>query len=177
MSIGPIGELVVPYDPGPLAEKVQRRRRLMRSRLLSLGITIVIMIIIYVWQREQLRGAGFIAVYAVVLGISAGFVLFTLVGYLQARRGLGSIGNGAAIRIGAPGIQVANLAAPWTQVASVSTDKGGLGREPLLRLTLSDGRTSTVPLDQVTVFPATLDTTVRAFSGGRHGVDLSALET
>src|SRR3954454_15554713 len=106
MSTGPIGELVVPYDPGPLAEKVQRRRRLMRSRLLSLGITIVIMIVIYVWQREQLRGAGFVAVYAVLLGISAGFVLFTLVGYLRARRELGSIGEGAAIRIGAPGIQV-----------------------------------------------------------------------
>ena len=34
-----------------------------------------------------------------------------------------------------------------------------------------------MPLDQVTVFPATLDTTVRAFSGGRHGIDLSALDT
>ena len=72
---------------------------------------------------------------------------------------------------------MAGLAAPWAQVASVTTVKGGLGRDPLLRLTLSDGRTSTLPLDQVTVFPATLDTTVRAFSGGRHGVDLSALDT
>ena len=59
----------------------------------------------------------------------------------------------------------------------MTTVKGGLGREPLLRLNLSDGRTSTVPLDQVTVFPATLDTTVRAFSSGRQGVDLSALES
>ena len=46
-----------------------------------------------------------------------------------------------------------------------------------LRLTLIDGRQAEVPLDQVTVFPATLDSTVRAFSAGRHGVDLSALET
>jgi len=173
----PIDELVVSYDPGPLADKVERRRRLMRSRLMSLGITIVIMIVIYVWQREQLQGAGFITVYAVVLGISVGFVVFTLIGYLRARRELGAIGTGTAIRIGAPGIQVAGLAAPWTQVTSLTTVKGGLGREPALRLTLSDGRTSTLPFDQVTVFPATLDTTVRAFSGGRHGIDLSALET
>jgi hypothetical protein len=34
-----------------------------------------------------------------------------------------------------------------------------------------------VPLDQITVFPATLDSTVRAFSAGRHGVDLSAIES
>ena len=177
MSTGPIGELVVPYDPGPLAEKVERRRRLLRSRLMSLGITIVIMVVVYVWQREQLRGAGSVVIFALVIGFSVGFVLFTLVGYLRARRELGTIGDGAAIRIGAPGIQVANLAAPWAQVASLTTVKGGLGREPLLRLTLSDGQTATVPLDQVTVFPATLDTTVRAFSGGRHGIDLSALET
>ena len=93
----------MPYDPGPLAEKVERRRRLMRSRLMSLGITIVIMVIIYVWQREQLRGAGFIAIYAVVLGISVGFVVFTLIGYLRARRELGAVGTGTAVRIGRPG--------------------------------------------------------------------------
>lgn len=166
----------MPYDPGPLTEKVERRRRLMRSRLLSLGITIVIMVIIYIWQRAELQGAGFIAIYAVVLGISVGFVVFTLIAYLRARRELGAVGTGTAVRIGLPGIQVAGLAAPWAQVASVTTVKGGLGRDPLLRLTLRDGRTSTLPLDQVTVFPATLDTTVRAFSGGRHGVDLSALD-
>ncbi len=128
MSTGPIGELVVPYDPGPLAEKVQRRRRLMRSRLMSLGITIVIMVIIYVWQREQLQGAGFSWSTPWCSASRSASCLFTLVGYLQARRELGTIGNGAAIRIGAPGIQVANLAAPWAQVASLSTVKGGLGR-------------------------------------------------
>ncbi len=54
--------------------------------------------------------------------------------------------------------------------------KGGLGRGPVLRLTLADGRQVGVGLDQISVFPATLDSTARAFSGGRHGVDLTALD-
>ena len=70
MSTGPISELVVPYDPGPLAEKVARRRRLVRSRLISLGITIAVLVLIYVWRREDLEGAVFAVLYALILGIS-----------------------------------------------------------------------------------------------------------
>ena len=73
--------------------------------------------------------------------------------------------------------QVAGLSASWPEVAAIDTVKPGLGRGPRLRLTTGDGRRGDVPLDQVTVFPATLDSTVRAFSAGRHGVDLSALES
>jgi hypothetical protein len=97
--------------------------------------------------------------------------------HFLAEREMNTIGSGIAIRIGPPGIQVADLAASWPQVAAVDTIKGGLARGPRLRLTLTDGRQAVVPLDQVNVFPATLDSTVRAFSAGRHGVDLSALES
>jgi hypothetical protein len=69
------------------------------------------------------------------------------------------------------------LSASWPEVAVIDTIKGGVGRKPRLRVTTADGRRADVPLDQVTVFPATLDSTVRAFSAGRHGVDLSALES
>jgi hypothetical protein len=34
-----------------------------------------------------------------------------------------------------------------------------------------------VPLDQIPTLPATLDSTARAYSGGRFGVDLRALDT
>jgi hypothetical protein len=58
----------------------------------------------------------------------------------------------------------------------VAAVKPGVGRPVELRLTLVDGRRAAVDFEQITVFPATLDTTVRAFSAGRHGVDLSALD-
>jgi len=177
MSTSPISELVVPYDPGPLTDKVERRRHLIRSRLLSLAITIALLALIYVWQRDDMQGAGFVIIFAVVLGISLAWLAASIVLYVLAKREMKTIGSGVAIRIGPPGIQVAGLGAPWSQVATIDTIKGGIDRGPRLRLTLTDRRQADVPLDQVTVFPATLDSTVRAFSAGRHGVDLSAIES
>jgi hypothetical protein len=177
MSTGPISELVVAYDPGPLTEKLDWRRHLIRSRLISLAITIALLALIYVWQREAMQGAGYIIIFAIVLGISLAWLAVSIVLYLLAKREMKTIGSGVAIRIGPPGIQVAGLGAPWSQVLGVDTVKGGMDRGPQLRLTLTDGRQAKVPLDQVTVFPATLDSTVRAFSAGRHGVDLSAIES
>ncbi len=177
MSTGPINELTVAYDPAELADKVERWRRLTRSRVTSLIITLVIMTVIYFWQRDQLQGAGFIAIYGVVLAISVAILLVTLFGYRRLRAQLREVGTGPAIRIGTPGIQVAELGAPWSQVSALTTEKGRLGRAPGLKLALTDGRSTVLPLDTVAVYPATIDSTVRAFSGGRLGVDLSALET
>jgi hypothetical protein len=177
MSTGPISELVIPYDPGPLTAKVERRSRLIRTRLISLGITIALLGLIYLWRREDLGGSGLIIIFAIVLGVSLAWLAASIVMYVLAKREMRTVGNGVAIRIGPPGIQVAGVSASWRQVAKIDTMKGGLDRGPQLRLTLTDGRRAAVPLDQVTVFPATLDSTVRAFSAGRHGVDLSALES
>lgn len=177
MSSGPISELVVPYDPGPLADKVARRRRLLRSRIISLGITIALLLVIYLWQRDALTGAFFFGLCAVVLGISLVLIGVSVVLLVMAKREFADLGTGIAIWIGPPGIQVAGLNASWPEVIAIGTIKGGVGRDPRLRLTTVSGRRADVPLDQVIVFPATLDSTVRAFSAGRHGVDLSALES
>lgn len=177
MSSGPISELVVPYDPGPLADKVARRRRLLRSRIISLGITIALLLVIYLWQRDALTGAFFFGLCAVVLGISLVLIGVSVVLLVMAKREFADLGSGTAIWIGPPGIQVAGLNASWPEVVAIGTIKGGVGRDPRLRLTTVSGRRADVPLDQVIVFPATLDSTVRAFSAGRHGVDLSALES
>ena len=59
MTSTPISELVVAYDPGTLTERVERRRRLVRSRIVSLVITVVVMVAIYLWQGARLQGAGF----------------------------------------------------------------------------------------------------------------------
>jgi hypothetical protein len=176
MSTGPISELIVPYDPGPLTEKVVRRRRTVRTRLVSLGITVAVLLLIYLWRRDDMQDALFI-LFAIVLGVSLALLGVGVALYVVAKREIGAVGGGTAIRIGPSGIQVAGLGASWSEVAVIDTVKGGLRRRPRLRLTTADGRRADVPLDQVTVFPATLDSTVRAFSAGRHGVDLSALDS
>jgi hypothetical protein len=112
-----------------------------------------------------------------VLGTSLAWLAASIVLYVLAKREGRTLRSGIAIRIGPPGIQVAELAVTWPYVATIDTIKGGLGRGPRVRLVLTDGRQAAVSLDQINVFPATLDSTVRAFSAGRHGVDLSALES
>ena len=176
MSLSPIVELVVPYDAGPLTEKVARRRALVRSRIISLVISAAVLVAIYFWQRDQLQGAGFLIVYGVVIAIPLVWLIVVLIMYVRVRKQLRTVPPGVAIQIGPPGIMVAGLGASWPEVAAVAAVKPGVGKGPVLRLTLHDGRQAAVPFEQITVFPATLDGAVRAFSASRHGVDLSALD-
>jgi hypothetical protein len=134
------------------------------------------LVLVYFWQRQQMQGMQVIIVYAVVIAIPVVWLVVVLIRYLLAKRRLRTLGYGTAIRVGPPGIQVGGLAAPWSQVASVAAVKPGIGKPVELRLTLVDGRRAAVDFEQITVFPATLDTTVRAFSAGQHGVDLTALD-
>jgi hypothetical protein len=172
-----VHELVVPYDASTLSAKVERRRRLFRSRLVSLGITLVLMLGLYLWQRDRVAGAAFATVYLLVVAASVAWVVGTLIAYRRARAELDRIGQGTAVRIDPAGLSVAGLTVAWAEVARIDTVKSGFGREPALRLTTTDGREARLGLDQVVVYPATLDSTVRAFSAGRHGVDLNALDS
>lgn len=176
MTTDRIDELVVPYDPTQLQQRVARRRRGMWSRLLSLAITVVILVLFYVLGGDQNRGAGSLWVYGVVVGISLAWFAGYLVAWLRARRAVTTVGTGTAVRIGRPGIQVGRVFARWSEVVEVTTSPGRLGRSPRLELRRASGPPVSVPFDQIDVHPATLDSTVRAYSGGRHGVDLSALD-
>lgn len=174
MSYGPIEELLVPYDASRPQQKVARRRRRMVGRIISLIITVVILVALYFWQREAF-GPGLWVVYGVLFGVSAVWLAVYVIGYVQARRELASVRDGVALRIGRAGVQLADTFAYWPQVTQLHIVKGRLGRSPNLRLDHAGG-TDQVPLDQLDVLPATLDTTARAYSAGRHGVDLAALE-
>jgi hypothetical protein len=173
----PIEELYLPFDPTLVVDKVQRRRRGVRSRLVSLVITIAILTALYFWQRDEMAGSGFVAIYAVVLGISVAWLLAYLVAYLLARRELRQVGMGTALRIGRPGVEIRGTFVPWPEVQSLAAVKGKMGRSADLELTRVNGEKFRVPLDQMQVRPATLDLTARAYSAGRHGVDLAALES
>ena len=177
MSSGPIEELVVAYDPTALAATVERRRRGMRSRVLSLGVTVVILVVLRLFGGTQLSGAGFLAVYGIALVVSLAWFVGYLVTYLRARRELGTLGSGTAVRIGRASVSVAGVDASWPEVSGLAVVAGGLGRSPRLELRRTSGAPASVPLNQVVIHPATLDSTARAYYGGRHRVDLTALES
>ena len=171
-----IEELLLPYDPSPLAETVQLRRRRMVGRAISLGISVVLLTALYLWRRDQVQGATYWIFSGVVLALSVIPFLVVLVLFLRARRELRGVPQGVAVRMGRPGVVVGRCFARWSEVASLAVVPGGVGRAERLRLSTTDGARSEVPLDQVVVRPATLDGTARAYSAGRQGVDLSKLD-
>lgn len=172
---GPITELVVPYDLEQIAQRKDRSARMLRGRLISLAITIAVVIAFALWLRSQGQLAG-LWISAVIIAASAAWAGVWVVLYRRARRELSGAGAGTAIRIDRTGVEVGGQAAGWPEVASLAVVKGGLGRSPRLQLTRTDGQSSSVALNQVDVMPATLDSVARAFSAGRHGVDLTALD-
>jgi hypothetical protein len=177
VTSGRIEELLVPYDPTALQEKVARRRRGMWSRLISLGITVVILVLLHQFGGDQLQGNGSLTVYGIVLGISLAWFVGYLVAWLRARRELRGVGSGTAVRIGRPGIQVARVFTPWSEVTALTMTAGRWGRSDRFELRRASGPPVSVPLNQIEVHPATLDSTARAYSAGRHGVDLTALDS
>ena len=172
----PYEELALPYDPTAAEQRLKRRRRRFVSRVISLVITVAIMIVIYVWRREQFTYAALWVIYGIALAVSLAFLTFALLAWLQARKILATLGQGLALRIGRPGVEIAGAYVPWAELGSVAVTKGKLGHGPQLTVTREDGYSLSVPLDQLDVYPATLDSTVRAYSGGRFGVDLTALD-
>ncbi|WP_157683510.1 hypothetical protein [Microlunatus soli] len=171
-------ELVVPYDAQAAQDRVQRWQRMVRSRLISLGLSVVLLIVIFVWQRDRLManpGPTF-AVYGVVLLIGIGWLVGTLIALRAARRAAAGVGSGVALRVNRRGVEIAGQQVGWHQLASLGTTKGSWPVGPELRVRRNDGAEVAVPLEQLAIRPATLDGTVRAYSGGRFGVDLEALD-
>ncbi|HEY5980377.1 MAG TPA: hypothetical protein VIT41_12155 [Microlunatus sp.] len=172
----PYEELALPFDPSAPLQRVARRKRRFVSRVISLVITLAIMIGIYVWQREQFAYSAPWVIYGIVLAISVAFGVFSFLAWRQARKILAAMGQGIALRLGRPGVEIAGGYVSWDDLGALAVTRGRVGHGPQLTVRRIDGYSLSVPLDQLDVYPATLDSTARAYSGGRFGVDLAALE-
>lgn len=169
--------LAVPYDSKAADDRVARRRQQIKMRLISLGITVVVMIIFYLWRRQDLTGAFFVIGYVLVFVIAFAWLAFHWIGYKLAQRERAEVGQGTALRIDRTGVELAGVFAAWPQVAGLAAVKGGFFRAERLQLARTDGEPVSVAFEALGVRPATIDQTARAYSSGRHGVDLSELDS
>ena len=176
LGLQPINELVVTYDPAPTLERVARRRRHVRSRLIGLVITGLFLLALGLWWCRRVLDVAVLVGYGVVLAISLAWLAVAYVGYRQAVRQARSLGSGIALRVDRRGVELAGRFVGWGQVTSLGAARAGLGRPPVLQLSTAEGVVAAVPFDQLGVRPATIDSAARAFSAGRHGVDLAALD-
>lgn len=172
----PISELAAPYDPGPTRQRIARLKGLVRSRLISLGIAVVLLVVVGVWQHRNFGNPLIVIAYAAAIGLSVAAVVVTYLLYRRSRRPLSTLGQGVALRISRGGVELAGQGASWGEVAELAVRRAGWGFSPDLELTRRSGPAVRLPLDQIGSLPATMDSVARAYSGGRHGVDLSALD-
>ncbi len=61
----------------------------------------------------------------------------------------------------------------WPEVGALLATPGRFGRSPLLLVGPRDGRARPFPMEYLSALPASLDSAVRALSGGRCWIDLS----
>ncbi len=170
-------ELVVGYNPLPAAERVAHYRQAVRSRLVWLLVGLVVVMVIYVWQRDVLDAVATALLFVVGLGFAVAWLALSTVQWWLARRQLSRVNTvqGVALRISVEGIEIADRQLPWESIARVHTAKGPPGAGVQLAVTDSEGQTSTVPLTYLDSMPGTLDSAVRAYSGGRRWLDTSGL--
>ncbi|HET9873466.1 MAG TPA: hypothetical protein VFP89_12850 [Propionibacteriaceae bacterium] len=176
MTLEPIEELRVPFDPSPAEQKVLRWRRLLRGRVVGFVLTCAILVGLYLWRGDEMAGPGLVVVYAVVIGTSLIWLLIYLVVYRRAKKFASDVGTGTALCIDRYGVEVTGVRVPWSELAGIAAVRGGPGRAPRLEVRPVTGEPLSVSFDHMDVRPATLDLTARAYSGGRHGVDLQALD-
>lgn len=167
--------VVFSYDPTPAQAKVARWRGVLRQRAISLVLSLAIGVALWYFFAASWGDAGpwLIALPAVTGSL---WLLVALGGWLVARSDLKRLGQGPALAVSAAGVWAAQESLDWTQVGGLRAASRSLGRSADLILDGRDGRSIRLPLDYLDALPATLDSAIRALSGGRCWIDFSRLD-
>lgn len=164
-------EFVVSFNPVPAAERVARWHGRLRTQLIMLVVLAVLG-----FGAMAILGPDTIPLTSVIIIVSLTLVaaVVDIVMINVAKRDLTALGEGAALVVDRFGIQVRDVRLGWAEVAGWST-KNSPWRSPQLVVRRLDGTSLALPLDYLDHRVADIDGAVRAFSGGRQGVDLSGL--
>ncbi|MGY4719383.1 hypothetical protein [Naumannella cuiyingiana] len=169
----------VPWERGALTERREGALRGLTWPAVSLTGTLVGLVAVTAWIAATRAGVSLPFFVMVFFGLSvlsgAGFLGYGILRAVRAHQELGLAGEGIAFEIDHDGITTSAGKAPWEAVQAITTLPGGALHGPLLRIDHRLGRDE-YPVDALGVLPGSLESAVRIFSRGRHGVDLSAIE-
>lgn len=167
----------VHWQPEPLTARVDQTRRTVVSRLISLGITVVLMVVFWWWRREEFAAVGGAVwvLYGLSLAVSLSFVAWAVVRWRRAVGETALVGEGLALVLGHAGVELPDARIPWDDLQAVRTVRGRWLHGPVL-LVEQGGRSWSFPVEALDILPGSLDAAVRVYSSGRHGVDLTAID-
>lgn len=182
-SLEDMQELPIFYDSTVLAGRVDSARRGVRWGAVTTGLTVAILIGVVLHIQFVLDGSPGETWSMVrwVLAFSAVFSLLSLTGRVvwlyRQRGGLRRLGEGLALVLSARGVQtMAEEPLPWCRIEEIRAARGKWGHGYALEVRAVDGSTQALPLDGLDILPGSLDAATRAYSAGRHGVDLAVVD-
>lgn len=175
---------IVGYTPVPAAGRVAQAESLMRRALLSVVIYMVLAVVMWIFLREQLGLRAFLLGGVPAAVIVLGFVVWRFLALRSARSALGRVPAGEALRIDHRGVHVDGTADgsrtpatfAWSSISDIRAGGKRTGAGPDLVIEHPGGQWS-VPLSWLDTLPGTIDSAVRAYSGGRRGLDLSGMDS
>lgn len=174
--------LPIVYDAQVVAARVAGERGRVILNGVSTGITVAGLagVLLYVWLARQWVFDDVFGMLTWFLSFSAVIGSMILVARLvwlsRLRAELRAVGEGVALVVSAWGIGSAEGDAAWDDIAHVAATRGRIGRGYRLRVERVDGSAFDFPLEGLGILPGTLDAAVRAYSAGRHGVDLTVVD-
>ncbi len=174
--------LSVPFDARVLADRVATERGRVVMNSISLGCTLLglVGVLLYVWLGRDGDFGDVFRMLTWLLSVSAGVSLAILIARFlwlsRLRAAVRAVGEGLAFVVSRWGIECAEGRVPWAEVDRVAVSKGAWGHGHRLRVDRVDAPPFDFPLAGLGVLPGTLDSAMRAYSAGRHGVDLSILD-
>jgi hypothetical protein len=167
------------FTPVAMARAASGLRKQILVRVISMGISWGIAFILWWYYGRPTSGYLF---WALIIGASIPLIWLIVTGVRLAllKNRLAAIGTGPAVRIDPLGLVIAAengpKRIPWAQVTHIGAKAhlGVVGPELVVQAQgAQDWRT---PFSYLDVLPGTIDSAIRAHTGGRRSLDLSKLD-
>lgn len=169
------GEFGVYFRPELAQARVARAVRRLRARVIGLALSLGIAVGAWFAFPDLMQqwGLWFFVPTLVIEGVYLAVASFL---WLRARTDAQRVGQGLALGVNRDGLLAGQVWFPWPEVGSLTVQPGRLGGSASLLISGRDATNSSVPLEFTDVLPATIDSAIRALSGGRAWIDLSRLD-
>ncbi|OYO23477.1 hypothetical protein CGZ93_05925 [Enemella dayhoffiae] len=175
-------QLPVFYDPERVEQRIGAYRRRVIWQAVSAGLSVAALAVLFLHSWLVAKGqpgeVGQMLRYVLTFGAVIGLVmlLIQLLWLRRLRAARREVGDGLAMLLSHRGIETADGAMPWEDITRVAVANGRPGHGYRLDIVTADRGACAFPLDGLNLLPGSLDSATRAYSAGRHGVDLTVVD-
>lgn len=167
----------IAYDPQVVEERIGAQRRRTVSAAVGVLTSLVLIGGMYAYfqvTRSMTPDTRSLLLAFLAWSVGIGLLLVLLRGLWWWRMTRQRVAPGLALQLSPLGVEVEGARIRWEDVTAMRAVWSRLGDGHRLRLEWTGGSPVELPLDALTILPGSLDSAVRAHSGDRVRVDLSA---